>query len=412
MKALLWGYTFLLAAVFSSCAEVDSSTPYGGDGDADADSDSDADTDTDTDTDTDADADADADSDGDTESDTDSSSCTAGDTQCIDNKVQRCIAGAWRQWDDCPALGKICAVTGGEPSCVTATDGDADADADGDADGDADADSDGDADADADGDADADTDADADADADTDTDSDTDTDTDTDADSDTDTDADTDTDTDTDVDTSQLTATSVMPDDVGWVDDALNDIGLQGAWYTFGCTGSTLNPDQGDEFTNDGELCFDGTAPKVTDADGDGSLDWGDIWGAGMGVDLCANSDDETPANKKYTLSTCPFASDLENTIVGFQIDFSGGVNADELRVVFNETDAGPNAYVVVKSPATLPGTVTALFESAAYSIKPADKPEGTVPADVRAVQLAIPSNTKSAVDWSFCVTDFKVLTE
>ena len=54
---------------------------------------------------------------------------------------------------------------------------------------------------------------------------------------------------------------------------------------------------------------------------------------------------------------------------------------------------------------------MTALFSAAEYSIKPSEKPEGAVPADVRAVQFSIPSNSKAEVDWNFCVTDFKVLT-
>ncbi len=121
------------------------------DGDASMDIDADADMDVDTDSDTDSDADADSDADSDTDSDTDRQ-CNDGETRCQQEMMQRCENGVFGDWSDCTAMGKVCAIIGGEAICYGAGDADTDADADIDSDIDTDVDTDTDTDTDTDAD--------------------------------------------------------------------------------------------------------------------------------------------------------------------------------------------------------------------------------------------------------------------
>ncbi len=103
--------------------------------------------------------------------------CDDGMNRCAGDMAQQCASGTWKDWNDCAAQSKTCAMIDGEARCVegggdsdTDADGDADSDSDGDADGDGDTDGDADSDSDGDADSDGDTDGDADSDSDTDTD--------------------------------------------------------------------------------------------------------------------------------------------------------------------------------------------------------------------------------------------------
>jgi hypothetical protein len=238
-------------------------------------------------------------------------------------------------------------------------------------------------------------DGDTDADADTDADMDADADGDTDADSDADADADTDTDTDADY-------VSIYPNVDGWLDSRDNILGMQGAWYTFGDESAVFNPPAGAQVTSGGGICFDGTAAQVTDQDGDGSLDWSTIWGAGIGFDLCATGEDDMPPNTKYSLGTCPFNPDLGQRVIGVAFDMAGDFSADELRVSYSEGEAVPAAYTSVSGPEV--GWVESRMADAMVGWDPTSKPEGTIPSNVQAVHLQIPTNSTSSVGWYFCI--------
>ena len=231
---------------------------------------------------------------------------------------------------------------------------------------------------------------------------------DTDGDSDADADADAGLDADSDADGDGV---SVMPAADGWLEDQDNVLGMQGAWYTFGGDGAVIRPAESTPFTRSaGGMCFSGSAPRVTDADGDGDPDWSIFWGAGCGFDVCATGAHGDPAEYKYTLSTCPYNENLASDVVGIQVDITGEVNAGPgfLRVQFNEGDDVTNAYV---DNDNLPGTFTALFSEAAVFYKPSDKPEGTIVSAVQAIQFLIPANEFAPVDWDFCITDVRMLT-
>lgn len=222
------------------------------------------------------------------------------------------------------------------------------------------------------------------------------------------------------IDTTPLPGVSLMPNSEGFMKTGDNALGIQGAWYSFGCAGATLEPAEGARYDNSGRMCFKGTAPMVTDADGDGSLDYSTIWGAGIGFDLCAQSEEEAadagadakPA--KYPLSACPYNADLATKLLGVAVRFSGVVNAAELRVQFNEGDNVANSYYKVAPADVAAGTKLKVeFEDPLVKTyyNPKLKPGDTDANNVLAIQFMIPTNNTAPVDWDFCVEDIVAIT-
>ena len=225
------------------------------------------------------------------------------------------------------------------------------------------------------------------------------------------------------VDTTPLPGVNLMPNAEGFMKSSENDLGIQGAWYSFGCTGATLEPAEGARFDNPGKMCFKGTAPKVIDQDGDGSLDYSTIWGAGIGFDLCAESEEEAAdagvidagiLTTKYPLSACPYNADLATKLIGVAVRLSGVVNAVELRVQFNEGDNVANSYYRVAPADVAAGTVMKVeFEDPLVKThyNPKLKPGGADPNNILAIQFMIPTNDSDPVDWDFCVEDIAAIT-
>lgn len=258
-----------------------------------------------------------------------------------------------------------------------------------------------------------------------------------DSDVDSETAVDTDTDTDTqepeDTDTFVKVGTSIFPPvGEGWIGEADNPLHVQGSWYTFGCDVATVEP-LGEITRTDKGICFKGTSPKVIDVAGDGDLDWSDMWGAGMGFDLCAYAADEPDtelAETKNAMGACPFNPDLAEGFIGIQADITGSVTSrDPLRVMFNEGENVSNTYVEFTEGA--PGTVTA-FTKKAYAITwfgtedatalkgryaqvwydTSAKPEGVLVNNLLALHFQIPADQENDIAWDFCITDVRFLTE
>ena len=225
------------------------------------------------------------------------------------------------------------------------------------------------------------------------------------------------------VDTTPLPGVNLMPNAEGFMKTDENALGIQGAWYSFGCAGSILEPPEGARFDNPGKMCFKGTAPMVTDEDGDGTLDYSTIWGAGIGFDLCAESDEEAAAADstdagvlptKYPLSACPYNADLATKMIGVVVRFSGVVNAAELRIQFNEGDNVANSYYRVTPAEVTAGSVVSVeFEDPLVKThyNPKLKPGDTNANNILAIQFMVPTNDSAPIDWDFCVEDIAAIT-
>ena len=225
------------------------------------------------------------------------------------------------------------------------------------------------------------------------------------------------------VDTSPLAGISLMPNAEGFMKADKNELGIQGAWYSFGCAGAIIEPKEGARFDNPGRMCFKGTAPMVTDKDGDGTLDYSTIWGAGIGFDLCAQSEEEaadagaTDAGvvaTKYPLSACPYNADLATKLIVIAVRLSGVVNAAELRVQFNEGDNVANSYYrVTPAQVAAGGAMKIEFEDPLVKThyNPKLKPGDADANNILAIQFMIPTNNSAPVDWDFCVEDIAAIT-
>lgn len=224
------------------------------------------------------------------------------------------------------------------------------------------------------------------------------------------------------VDTTPLPGVNLMPNAEGFMETGKNALGIQGAWYSFGCAGAVLEPVEGTQFNNPGRMCFKGTAPMVTDKDGDGAPDYSTIWGAGIGFDLCAQSAAEAAdagvtdggAPTKHPLSSCPYNADLATKMIGVAVRLRGVVNAKELRIQFNEGDNVANSYYIVTPDEVAAGTVMKVeFEDPLVKThySPKLKPGDTDANNILAIQFMVPTNTAAPVDWDFCVEAIAAIT-
>ena len=226
-------------------------------------------------------------------------------------------------------------------------------------------------------------------------------------------------------DSTPLPGINLMPNEEGFMKTTENPLGIQGAWYTFGCDDAVIDPLEGSTFNNPGRMCFSGTAPQVIDKDENGSPDWDTIWGAGMGFDICGMSEEEVAANPavdtdtepgppKFRMGECPYNPDLANQLIGVSVRFSGFVNAEELRVQFNEGDNVANSYYEVDPADVAAGTVLniAFKDPLVATHYDTDmKPSATIPERVFAIQFQVPAKAEGPVDWRFCVDAISAMT-
>lgn len=193
-------------------------------------------------------------------------------------------------------------------------------------------------------------------------------------------------------------ACGFVPNEDGWVARADNAAGVQGAVFTYASEGSTIMPltDESMPFetAGDGRLCVKGSAAQVVDEM------YGVYYGAGMGIDLCANGASDEPPNEKYALGTCPFGEEL----VGLRFKLSGSTIPSELRVQFKEAAREEATYVVAKS-----GANTVLFEDGKVVYDTAAEPVDV--SKIESVQFAIPTNADAPTEFDFCVEDVVLLT-
>ena len=163
----------------------------------------------------------------------------------------------------------------------------------------------------------------------------------------------------------------------------------------------------------------------AADQDGDGALDYSTIWGAGIGFDLCAQSEEEAAAGGvpndagvlvpvKFPISACPYNPDLVTKMIGVAVRFSGVVNATELRVQFNEGDNVANSYYKVAPADVAASTVMNVeFEDPLVRThyNPKLKPGDTDANNLLAIQFMVPTDSAGPVDWDFCVDAISAIT-
>jgi hypothetical protein len=248
----------------------------------------------------------------------------------------------------------------------------------------------------------------------------------------TDTGTDTGTEAEFEFDTATQLGYSVMPPvGSGWMggDDTdtenANPFKMQGPWYSYGCDFATVEP-LGEVVRTEGKgtdgMCFKGSSPVVIEGtDTDTELDWNEMWGAGIGFNVCSVPDEkETDSDTdgtKYAMMSCPYNEYMwdatKGGVVGVEVDITGTFtpftkDKNYLRIMFNEGDNVSNAYV---EAANIPGRTTALFSKAKVWYNPPLKPEGTVPSAIQAIQFQVSAEDKGPISWDLCIKDVRILT-
>jgi hypothetical protein len=147
---------------------------------------------------------------------------------------------------------------------------------------------------------------------------------------------------------------------------------LVGAWYTFGCPGAVLHPEEGDPVTaTDGEICFRGSVPAAdpdAGAGGEGGSgpDFSTYYGAVVGFDVCGMPGDMSTCHEWLPDPYCDWPPESKHTVgecglnlnhISFNV--TGLLPQTELRVVFKERDRDEGAYLVVPGTGFFCGTIS-----------------------------------------------------
>lgn len=194
-----------------------------------------------------------------------------------------------------------------------------------------------------------------------------------------------------DVSGAEEDAISIHPGNDAWLSSEENALGLQGSFYTFASSDSSIELS-----TDAGKLCLRGQTAQVLDGD------YGTYWGAGAGFDLCATGADDAPPETKYTLGSCPFGTRLDE-ITGVGMTLSGELQS-EVRITFKEADDSDGPYV----SASETGPVVALFKEAKLAYDP-DAPLLN-PSNLESIHFKITTKASGPTPFDFCIEDLQIL--
>jgi hypothetical protein len=185
---------------------------------------------------------------------------------------------------------------------------------------------------------------------------------------------------------------AIIPGTDNWEHRTDNSFGVQGAWYTTSGMGSSFS-----SFTSSagGVICAFGTAAQVVGGD------YAAYWGAGIGGNLCQESDTDPNPLTQHTLSTCPWGS--LDRVEGIRFRVTGDNIPTTLQLVFVEEGRATSAYVAI---ATGAGRYTALIADAGFP--PPSNP--AVAANVRSLLFQVPGSPNNAQQFGFCVSELEVI--
>ena len=273
-----------------------------------------------------------------------------------------------------------------------------------------------------------------------------------------------------------LTEKPLMPDDTGWVDAMAegNDLGIQGSWYPYGdqygplcgdpnmptsASGMKCNdPHFGNHPTSDcsvittpdptmmsfpntgGKMCTSGTIAKViaiVNASQGTGMDYSNIWGAGIGLDL--------KAEKGGTACDMKGVFDAKsNHVVGIKFDLSsdsGMIPSAGLRVEFPTptTDGTKNgsaywgadsSFSTASGKYVVVGTNTIYFDPPSVLGATAGAKDPTMPitepvvvpgsspgmpldqSAIESIQFHVPASTSGSSTYQFCISNLKLLVQ
>lgn len=233
---------------------------------------------------------------------------------------------------------------------------------------------------------------------------------------------------------STLTGVLLMPSATGFVDAASNSLGAVGAWYAYGdgyeggappgkCQGSGHMTSECSAITAPAlppgtagfppdamnRMCTAGTAAKVLAIPGMTALDYSNMYGSGIGLDL-----NNLGANKATFDATAKGVKGIS-----FDIKFN---KLSALRVEFATTDtdgstAGADYWGAMPTGAYPnspvkdgPNSLTWADVNTPGAAVAGAPPHVFKPNLIESIQFHVPTNMGAAVPYDFCISNLKLL--
>lgn len=182
----------------------------------------------------------------------------------------------------------------------------------------------------------------------------------------------------------------LVPDAAGFVSEASNELGLQGAWTARAGIDSRM-----DVRVDGGDVCFTGQAAMIP-----AGAATSDYFGAIASLDLCRAGSEPTAS---YPLGACPWSPGLAAGLAGFGFSVDGTLPA-VLRAAFPEAGRQDVPYVLVREA----GEVAALFSDALVRNDPTAA--FSHPVAITALELRVPASRAAARPFDFCVRGLAAL--
>jgi hypothetical protein len=168
------------------------------------------------------------------------------------------------------------------------------------------------------------------------------------------------------------------------VDAASNSLGINGNWYTYVDTGSTISPGKGSFPNVGGKMCTSGTLAAS-----------GNSYG-GVGFEL-----NDTGGQQPFNLT--------KKGVKGFSFVLSGTLPTDGLRYAYGKKQDNNSIFLATVTTTglnTVPASVPKLAQG------PGETPETWDPTLVALIEFQIPNSATAPNPFNFCIQSLTAVTQ
>ena len=175
----------------------------------------------------------------------------------------------------------------------------------------------------------------------------------------------------------------ITPDATGHVDAASNSLGINGNWFSYADTASTISPGTGSFANVGGNMCTQGTLVASASSYG------------GIGFEL-----NDTGGQQPFNLT--------KNGVTGFSFMLSGTLPTGGIRFAYGKKGDDNVFFATVDTIGlnTVPASVPPLGQGAWETAETWD------PTLVALIEFQIPGSAAAATPFNFCVSSLTALTQ
>jgi hypothetical protein len=175
----------------------------------------------------------------------------------------------------------------------------------------------------------------------------------------------------------------ITPDATGHVDAASNSLGINGNWFTYVDTASTISPGTGSFANVGGNMCTQGTLVASASSYG------------GIGFEL-----NDSGGQQPFNLT--------KNGVTGFSFMLSGTLPTGGIRFAYGKKGDDNVFFATVDTIGlnTVPASVPPLGQGSWETAETWD------PTLVAIIEFQIPGSATAATPFSFCVSSLTALTQ